>query len=139
MSGVVRVGFTGTQHSGVVTDVRLRKLRDKLRRLRRNGADEFHHGDCLGMDAIAAELARLVGYRLVAYPGHIVRARANTKADVRHPPKYTLDRNHDIVDAVQLMLAVPEDPERELWGRAGGGTWATVHYAQKVGRKVVLL
>jgi hypothetical protein len=30
---------------------------------------QFHHGDCIGSDAQAAEIAVGLGYRIIAHPG----------------------------------------------------------------------
>jgi len=43
-----------------------------------------------------------------------------------------LDRNHRLVEAAGLLLAVYNGERR-------GGTAATVRYARKLGRKIILL
>ena len=47
-----------------------------------------------------------------------------------HPKPY-LDRNRDIVDACEVLLATPDGPER-----LRSGTWSTVRYARKIGKPV---
>jgi len=44
------------------------------------------------------------------------------------PSEEYLVRNHDIVDAVDKMYAFPKEIE-EQW--RGSGTWATIRYAKK--------
>jgi hypothetical protein len=46
-----------------------------------------------------------------------------------------LQRNRNIVDAVQVMIACPRGFEEEL----RSGTWATIRYARKVGRKLYII
>ena len=46
-----------------------------------------------------------------------------------------LRRNRDIVDAVIAMIAVPYSEEEQI----RSGTWATIRYARKVGRKLYVI
>jgi hypothetical protein len=43
-------------------------------------------------------------------------------------------RNHDIVDETELLIACPG----ELAEAVRSGTWATVRYARKLGRPIVI-
>jgi hypothetical protein len=98
----------------------------------------LHHGDCLGADALAAGLALEAGKYVVAYPGTTGQWRANTPAHVIHPVPLTrhpeLTRNHAIVDACDMLLAVPRGPEHRR-----SGTWATVRYARRSGKPIVII
>ena len=46
------------------------------------------------------------------------------------PAKPPLDRNHDIVERCDLLIATPHTVEEQL----RSGTWATIRYARKVHR-----
>jgi len=48
-----------------------------------------------------------------------------------HPCRPHLDRNRPIVDSCDVLLACPHGPEEPR-----SGTWATIRYARKVGRKI---
>lgn len=94
---------------------------------------ELHHGDCTGWDLQAQIVAKYLGIRTIAHPPENDRFRAFTKSDVILPPKPYLDRNKDIVNAVDFLIAAPSGPEVRR-----SGTWSTVRYAKKVGVKGVV-
>lgn len=90
----------------------------------------FHHGDCVGVDAQAHELASHWGLVTVAHPPTVSRLRAYCKADIIHYPKPYLQRNRDIVNAVQFLIVVPSGAEDQ---QARSGTWATKRMAEYAG------
>src|SRR5689334_75878 len=59
----MRIGFTGTRHG--MTPAQERTLHGML--AARQGAP-LHHGDCIGADAQAHELASLLGHRVTIHP-----------------------------------------------------------------------
>ena len=126
-----QVGFTGTRDLSVVSQERRHLLKLYLQNLRDRGYTHLHHGDCVGADAFAGELAESMGYLIVLHPPDRDRYRAFTRGDVVHEAKPYIERDHDIVDAVNGMLALPRDPEVE---ERRSGTWTTVRYARQVGR-----
>lgn len=101
-----RVGFTGTR-AGMTTLQRVRVL-ELLSRLA--PGERFHHGDCIGADKEAHDTARSCGLLIEAHPSTLDEFRAFTDADVVHQAKPPLDRNRDIVDAVELLVAAPRGP-----------------------------
>lgn len=94
----------------------------------------FHHGVCIGADKQAHDIAKILGFTVEGHPPIERRWRATCDCDVLHEPKNYLERNHDIVDATEILIACPRGPE-EL----RSGTWSTVRYARKKGRQVVIL
>jgi hypothetical protein len=96
---------------------------------------ELHHGDCIGGDAAADEIARQYGIRRVIHPPENPSKRARCAGEVILPEKAYLDRNHDIVDVSDVLVACPKGMMEEQ----RSGTWATVRYARKLGRKVMIL
>jgi len=133
---MISVGFTGTK-KGMAAPQELR-LRDMLTWYHEHGASEFHHGDCVGADAEAAEIAREVGYRLVCHPAEDKSKRAMIPSDEVHKPKPYLDRNRDIVDACDILFAAPHQPQ-DVGEVTRSGTWATVRYARKVERRTTTI
>ena len=131
MGDAKHVGFTGTRSDHAVAPARLRELELRLTELRGRGATNFHHGDCVGMDEIAAELAREAGFRLIAHPPSDPKQRAYVASDVVCGEKGYLDRNRDIVEAVDVLLAVPRNPANEPRSTRGNGTWTTIRYGRK--------
>ena len=89
---------------------------------------ELHHGDCVGWDEECFFICNHLGIKTVAHPPDKDSLRAFTKSDVILPPKSYLDRNKDIVGAVDYLIAAPSGPETRR-----SGTWSTVRYAKKVG------
>lgn len=128
----MKVGFTGTRRGMSTTQVAwLAKF------LRNESVTEFHHGDCIGSDAEAHVIAESVlKYRRIAihiHPPISDSKRAYKHGDVEYDAKPYLDRNRDIVDACDVLVACPGQPET-----LRSGTWATVRYARKIGKPVRL-
>lgn len=97
---------------------------------------EFHHGDCIGSDAQAHEIAQAFGCKIVIHPPINPSKRAFCKGEITIlEPRQYLDRNHDIVDACETLIATPKTSEEEL----RSGTWATIRYARKTGKNVIVL
>lgn len=121
------VGFSGTQN-GTTREQEV-WLAQRLLAL---AATELHHGDCVGADATAHRLGRFLGLRVVIHPPLDESRRAFCPdADEVLPRKPYLDRNRDIVDACEVLLATPDGPER-----LRSGTWSTVRYGRRVGKSV---
>lgn len=127
-----KLGFTGTQ-SGMSD--RQRYELDIFLRQWYDINSEFHHGDCVGADSEAVFIARRIGYLIHCHPPLENSKRAYESYDVIYDPKPYLDRNHDIVDSVELMLAAPKEKEEIL----RSGTWATVRYAKKCHKQLKML
>ena len=125
----MKIGFTGTQKG--MTDYQKNSLRAALLCLE---AIEFHHGDCIGSDAEASEIARSLGYTIICHPPNNESKRAFVKHNLMLPAKDYLARNHDIVDNTDILYACPDGPEK-----LRSGTWSTIRYALKCEKKVVIL
>lgn len=129
------LGITGSRDG--LSDAQLIAL---IEWVERNCIAEIHHGACLGADATAVLQAKARygrACKAVAYPGHLpdmVSQPAMMVSDVRHPPEHTLKRNRKIVDACEVLLALPKGTE-EL----KSGTWATARYGRKVGRRIIVI
>jgi len=127
------IGFTGSRRG--LTEAQHSAL---SRWLRASYTTHAHHGCCVGADAAFAErlASLLVLCETHAWPSnlpHYVDAVARKTADILHDPLPPLDRNRAIVDACGILLACPDGPER-----LRSGTWATVRYARKQGKPVVI-
>lgn len=121
---MLSVGVTGTRQGG--TRQQLATLYDLLSDLE---ADEFHHGDCIGVDAEAHKIALNLGYYIVIHPPIDKRLRAFCKgADEVNSPFPYLVRNRHIVQDVQHLFVIPKEfhPQRK------GGTWFTYRYAREI-------
>lgn len=128
----MRVGFTGTQQG--MTEYQALKLRTILKDLNKvNKITEAHHGDCVGADFQFNMLVRAMfpNAKVHIHPPIKAGKRTFCDADVMHDEKDYLVRNHDIVDAVDILLATPKENKEVL----RSGTWATIRYAKKQGKK----
>ena len=124
------VGFTGTRDG---LDYRQRFRLHQLLYEELEVA-EAHHGNCLGGDSVFAELV-YPRFRTVAHPCNIPGLQlTRTTAHVYLPVKPPLDRNRDIVDACDILVACPKGPEERR-----SGTWATIRYARKAGKPIRLV
>src|SRR6266446_5381502 len=129
----MKIGFTGTQKG--MTDYQKNELRISLtscKVIALNRA-EFHHGDCIGSDVEACQIALGHGFFIVVHPPTNESKRAFVEHDVMLPAKDYIARNHDIIDDTDILYACPDGPEK-----LRSGTWATIRYALKRKKKVVI-
>lgn len=126
----MKVGFTGTQIG--MSERQKVALRAELAK-----ATEFHHGDCVGADAEADQIARELGTKIHIHPpiNPSKRAFCYRLGDVIWPEDEYLARNHDIVNATRELIAAPKSDREEL----RSGTWATIRYASRMGKVVRIL
>jgi hypothetical protein len=128
----MKVGFTGTQQ-GMTW-----KQKDQFFHwLWDNLIDEFHHGDCIGADSEAHEIVYYqYGVPIIIHPPLNPDKRMyNGNAKEIRPQKEYFARNRDIVDETDILIAAPKTLEEEL----RSGTWATIRYARKMGKQVIIL
>jgi hypothetical protein len=120
---MMQIGFTGTRRG--MTDAQRLAVQAIILDL---GADVLHHGDCTGADDQADSLARSVGCAVHIHPSvnPTKRALCFVEGDGIEEPKPYLQRNRDIVDVVDALIAAPGEFEEQL----RSGTWATVRYAR---------
>jgi hypothetical protein len=126
------VGLTGTRFGG--TAEQLRNLEEIWVWLRPRA---LHHGLCRGVDEEGHELMRRLDplVRIHGHPATDDGWRIDVAVDVLWKPLPYLERNHLLVDAVEVLFALPAE-ERE---RLRSGTWATVRYARSRSVPVHLL
>jgi len=125
----MRVATTGSRQSR--PDAVCRALRKLLIEW---GATELHHGDCIGWDKQAHDVAVSLGLKTVSHPPDIDSMRAYCVADETMYPLPYIERNKAIVLACNRIIAAPDGPER-----TGSGTWSTVRMALRLGRKGMII
>lgn len=118
-----RAGYTGSRTG--MTDLQKLSLSKLLTDLR---VQELHHGDCIGGDAQAHEIALSLHLRIVVHPPAEKRYRAFCQGahEVREPKAY-LTRNRDIVGETRYLIGASV-ADRPL---SYGGTWYTINYARQ--------
>lgn len=124
---LLSLGFTGTRNEP--TEAQKNWLWHEIHAYR-----ELHHGACVGADYLAHQAALSAGIPIVIHPP--INGRLRMRYDpvaTWLPAKNYLERNRDIVDATDEIIALPDGPERQQ-----SGTWATVRHAVKLGRLVTI-
>ncbi len=125
------VGFTGTRKG--MTDIQRvlvrRALADSLPAV-------LHHGDCVGADEQAHEIAVALGLDIIIHPPEDEKFRAfcmRNVVEIRPQLPY-MPRNRNMVSLVGKLIATPRTPYEIV----RSGTWATVRYARKVHTPIIL-
>lgn len=126
----IQVGFTGTQRG--LTDYQIQALIHLLSNL---GDARLHHGDCIGADAKAHEIAVELCIPIAIHPPVDPSKRANCVLDPRaggviYPAQPYLVRNRAIVTATDQLIACPS----VRYEVTRSGTWATIRYARQLRR-----
>lgn len=134
----MKIGFTGSR--GGMTLMQRASVEALVRKYR---PAEIHHGGCKGSDEefdnmchelvagghmdsslfVVVHPSSLKGWRGTWGPGRVLDER---------PP---LERNHDIVDAVELMIATPKGVHEVL----RSGTWSCVRYARSKRKDIYIV
>ena len=97
---------------------------------------EIHHGDCIGADTeVHWILQPHSRFYFVIHPPINNSKRAYCSGNVILEPKPYLKRNHDIVDSTSSLIAAPLTDKEVI----RSGTWATVRYALKKGKEVLII
>lgn len=114
------VGFTGTQ-AGMTRkqEVMLTSVAHVI--------TEGHHGDCIGADKQFDSILKAQNIKRVAHPPIKSHKRAFCDAEVILQCKDYLERDEDIVDVSETMIATP----KEMSEVRRSGTWFTIRYAFK--------
>lgn len=127
------VGFTGTKQGA--TSYQLTTLKGVLKNLMEAGYGTFHHGDCVGADQDAHEVADEMNFWTICHPPIVEEYRAFTENQETRPTKDYLDRNQDIVDESNILVATP----RKFRESRRSGTWATVRRARKKPIPIIII
>lgn len=117
------VGFSGTRHG--MTEAQRNKFKQLIIQI---NPVEFHHGDCVGSDFEAHFLVRNHVPRcvIIIHPPTNSIHRAGLSADVILQTKPYLDRNRDIVDLSEVLIATSSTQSEQM----RSGTWSTVRYSR---------
>ncbi len=122
------LGFTGTRRG---------MTRPQLEAAERiiSEAEEFRHGDCLGSDEEAHDLAIEHGIPVIIHPPTDSRWRAWCKGGRVKKAQGFLRRNRMIVRCTGSLLAAPAEATEQR----RGGTWYTIRFAISLRRPVTVI
>ena len=127
------IGFTGTQRG--MTNKQKSEFTKYLRLyIDKNTNVIFHHGDCIGADTDAHEIAKKLNCKIVIHPPKNEKKRAFCKGDIILKQKDYLKRNKDIVDISEILIGAPDSPEK-----LRSGTWSTIRYARKSEKIIIII
>lgn len=126
----VSLGMSGSRDG--MSDEAKRTLKKLLKEYE---VKEAHHGDCVGADTRFHAIMKKKGIRVVVHPPKNSKMRSFCEGDeVRKPLDY-IERNHQIVDESDILVSFPSTKHEVL----RSGTWATIRYARKRGKKVIII
>ena len=100
-----------------------------------NGPFQVHHGDAIGGDASAHDIAREFDAEIHIHPPINPKYQAFCQGDVNYPAKDYLVRDLDIVIACDLLIGMPNSYTEKL----RSGTWATIRRARKTSTDHVII
>ena len=127
----MKIGVTGTR-SGM-NDTQIEAVFDYLNTFDPT-VTELHHGDCVGVDAQVAEIAKGLGIKTICHPPENDELRAWFDSDETRDPLSYFARNRNIVTETDHLMVVPYQDSHQ----PNGGTWYTHDYAKKQGKEPVV-
>lgn len=136
MSGLTSIGFTGTQIG--MNSFQKEMVMSIINRYKEH-ISCVHHGDCIGADSDFNDICYNLKLIIEIHPPNITTKRAfcEDRCDgiIVNEPKAYMERNQDIVDLSDVLIATPGEETEQL----RSGTWSTVRKARKKGITVVLI
>lgn len=125
----MKFGFTGTQNG--MTEAQVNSFNKFVSKI-----SEFHHGDCIGSDEQAHNLIRDFNpkIKIILHPPTNSSKRAYCKADEQRERKSYLERNKEIVNEIDYLIATPSGQEV-----LRSGTWSTIRYAKSQSKKIFII
>jgi len=132
----MKVGFTGTRYG--MNSRQKNMLEELILKLR---PYEFHHGDCDGADfeshLIVDHIRRYkcMGIKIIVHPPELSTYRAYCVGDEIRDPLPYLERNKNIAEETNHLIAAPKESKEQK----RGGTWHTIRQARGLGKKVTIL
>lgn len=123
---MIHLGFTGTRKG--MTDEQFDEAQSLIFQIMDSKRDNItaHHGDCIGADADFHRLVRHAGCEVHLHPPEDPKHRAFCDYDISEPEIPYIDRNHQIVESSQWMIATPAEYHEVI----RSGTWATIRYTR---------
>jgi hypothetical protein len=134
-----KVGFTGTQRG--MTPAQRLMFEAVIAKLDSLGISEFHHGDCIGSDKEAHEAVSTLSaffkssVKIILHPPNKRSKRAFCSADELRKPLSYLDRNQEIVNSTDVLIATPAEEVEVL----RSGTWSTIRRARKQNKIILII
>ncbi len=126
---MIKVGFTGTRHG--MSDEQFKEFENLIKS---KEISEFHHGMCVGADKQAHDFIKSLKLKIVGHPPKYSKFVAGCCCDIVKESHDYLQRNKNIVDETDILIATPDVKEK-----IRSGTWSTVRYARKQNKKIYII
>lgn len=131
---MTKIGFTGTRNG--MSQEQIDAFKDLIKS---KDNDEFHHGMCIGSDKqvhdiVKSDKVKIDKVKIVGHPPTFKKFMADCDCDIFMKPQDYLQRNKNIVDETDMMIATPDCKEK-----VRSGTWSTVRYARKQHKKIYVI
>jgi len=132
------IGFTGTRE-GMTS----KQYQTVVRLLGELKPDTVVHGDCYGSDTDFHKICMkikggILGNNppsIVIRPSNLSTRAHNDGADIIHPEKAPLNRDLDIAQNCDKLIATPRQDTEVL----RSGTWTTIRYARRFGKVIYIV
>lgn len=95
----------------------------------------FHHGAAPGADEEAHEIAADFKLVQIVHPTNIEKHAGMVMDGLWRPPKSTLVRYYDVVDAADWMLAMPDSATCDH----ASYVWNTINYARRRNKRLTVI
>ncbi len=128
----MKLGITGTRQG--LTDT---QRGHAVNIARTHTFTEVHHGDCVGVDEQVAMIIKRFqpNCSIISHPPTNPMHRAFTPCSQLHSPRSYLQRNKDIVEESDVLIAFPKESGEVI----RSGTWATIRHARAKGIPVLVV
>lgn len=134
---LMTIGFTGTRQIEKISALRLDLLYKKIIFYKIDYDLELTllHGCAFGADSYFHSIGINENIPIIGRPTY------NRNFDLRdfeylHLPEAPLTRNKKIVDDCDILIALPIDKDVE---ELRSGTWATIRYARKQNKQIIMI
>jgi len=127
---MIKIGFTGTRHG--MSDEQLKEFK-KL--IKSKEFEEFHHGMCVGSDEQSHDIVKgIENKKIIGHPPTFKKFMADCTCDIMRKSYDYLQRNKNIVDDTDILIATPDVKEK-----VRSGTWSTIRYARKQDKRTYII
>jgi len=125
---MVKIGFTGSRHG-----MNIEQFNEFKQIILSKEIEEFHHGMCVGADKQAHDFIKSEKIKIIGHPPVIKTLIADCECNIYMEEQDYLDRNKNIVDKTEILIATPNTEEK-----IRSGTWSTIRYARKKNKKIYI-
>ena len=131
-----KISMTGTRRINTLTKQQLTNFKDLMKEYRNKGYTHLNHGDCVGADALAHDIAIELGLKVIVHPPSNPKSRAYCNGEnvlILAEREYKV-RNQSLVKNGDVLLALPDSNQE--YKRSG--TWYSVRQARRTMLPIII-